>query len=67
MKVTFKQTVNNNDYQTFSLYLPLYLDLKTREGRIVQKVHLHIWATAKHELAAISTQAQSFATLLCYL
>ena len=64
VKVTFKQTVKNNDYWTFLIFFAFtfvfFLELDTRDGWIVQRVHLYIWAAAGHELKAIVTRAQSF-------
>ena len=36
------------------------LELETREGIVVQRVHLHIWPVSGHELEAIGTSDQNF-------
>ena len=36
-----------------------FLEIGTREWRIVQRLQLHIWAAAGHELSAVGTHAQS--------
>ena len=64
VKVTFKQTVKNNCYWIFLIFflfiLVFFLELETRKGRIVQRVHLYIWVAAGHNLIAIGTRAYSF-------
>ena len=64
VKVTFNQTVKNNNCWIFLIFflftLIFFLDLETREGWIVQRIHLYIWAAAGYELTAIGTRAQSF-------
>ena len=64
VKVTFKQTMKNNGYWIFLIFLVFnlanFLEIETREGWIVQRVHMYIWAAAGHELTAIGTRVQSF-------
>ena len=44
VKVTFKQTIKNNDYWIFLIFvvfaLVFFLELEIKEGRTVQRVHL---------------------------
>ena len=37
-----------------------FLELVTREGLVVQRVHQHIWPATGYELGAIGTSAQNF-------
>ena len=64
VKVTFKQTVKKNDCLIFLIFfvftIVFFLQLETKEGQIVQRVHLYMWAAPGHELAAIETRAHSF-------
>ena len=63
VKVTFQQTIKN-DYLIFLIFfvftIVFFLELETKEGWIVQRVHLYKWAAPVHELAATGMPAHSF-------
>ena len=59
VKVTFKQTVKNNNYWIFLIFfactLAFCMGLETTDGWIAQRVLLYIWVASGRQLIAIET------------